>query len=355
MQNLLLNMTANTLFLPSYDAPAEQHKEYLRLCLPLMVKNNVPTDPINYAIWYEYVAGRNAQLNNEIDALIRDKKTFDPDTSLGLYKKHICNASVESLEKINRRLQRLVDETALAIHQTSEQASVAGDHFAFKSQALKATEDQAGLQAILSEIIQETNQLAEASEALKAQLEETHKEMEQLRSELAQVREIAKTDALTGLLNRRAFDHTLTEFVANSNSQNGCLALLDLDHFKRINDNHGHLVGDKVLRFFSSLLQKYAAGHHHVARYGGEELAIIMPDTTLAEALTILDQIRKVMENSRITHKGNIESIGKVTVSSGIAVFQTGDTVESLIGRADTALYRAKETGRNKIVVEDPP
>lgn len=355
MQKLLSDLTRSTSFLPSYDAPPEQHREYLRQCLPLMVKHNIPTDPINYAIWYEYVAGRNANLKNEVDALVREKKSFDADTSLKLYTTHICNASVEFFEKINSQLQRLVNQTALAVNLTNEQVSAAGDHFAIKSQTLKNIGDQADLQAILSEIIQETKQLATASESLKAQLNETHKEMELLRNELAHVREIAKIDALTGLLNRRAFDHALNALVTSPKTQKGCLALLDLDHFKRINDNHGHLVGDKVLRFFSSLLQKYAAGHHHAARYGGEELAIIMPDTTLAEAFNIIDQIRTVMETSRLTRKGTIESIGQVTVSSGIAVLQCGDTVESIIARADAALYRAKETGRNRIVVENRP
>jgi diguanylate cyclase len=352
---LPLNITANTSFLPSYDAPPEQHKEYLRQCVPLMAKNNISPDPINYAIWYEYVAGRNAQLIKEVDAIVRDKKAFTSDISMKLYKTHICNVSVESFEKINGQLQRLINQTALAVISTNDQASLAGDHFTVQSQTLEATQDQASLQAILSDIIQETKQFATLSNALKDQLNDTQKEIEQLRDELSQVREIAKTDALTGLLNRRAFDQSLNVFVTSCRPQNGCLILWDLDHFKRINDTHGHLVGDKVLRFFSSLLQKYVAGHHQAARYGGEELAIIMPETSLAEALAIAEQIRKVMETSRLTHKGNTDAIGKVTVSSGIAVLKGGDTAESIIGRADAALYRAKETGRNKIVVENAP
>ncbi|EIC29448.1 GGDEF domain-containing protein [Methylomicrobium album] len=348
-------MIATVSFLPSYDAPLEQHKEYLRRCVPLMVKHNIPPDPINYAIWYEYVAGRNAQLMQELDALVRAKAPFDAATSLKLYKTYICHASVESFEKINAQLQRLVDQAAQAVSLTSERAAAAGDHLAERSQTLAAAAQQVGLQTILSEIIQETKQLAKTSEVLKTRLDETHKEMAQLRDELAQVREIAKIDALTGLLNRRAFDQALKAFVANPAAQKGCLVLLDLDHFKRINDTHGHLVGDKVLRYFSTLLQKYVAAHHHAARYGGEELAIIMPGTSLNEALTITEQIRSVMETSRLKHNGSLDALGKVTVSSGIAVRQSGDTSESLIDRADAALYRAKASGRNRIAVQEEP
>jgi diguanylate cyclase len=347
--------TATLSFLPSYDAPLEQHKEYLRQCVPLMVRHNIPPDPINYAIWYEYVAGRNALLMQELDSLVRANTPFDADTSLRLYKTYICHASVESFEKINTQLQRLVDQAAQAVSLTSEQAAAAGDHLTAQSQTLAASAQQVGLQTILSEIIQETKQLAKTSEALKIRLDETHKEMAQLRSELAQVREIAKIDALTGLLNRRTFDQALKAFIASPESQKGCLVLLDLDHFKRINDSHGHLVGDKVLRYFSSLLQKYVAAHHHAARYGGEELAIIMPGTSLTEALTIAEQIRNVMETTRLKHNGSLDALGKVTVSSGIAVWKAGDTPESLIDRADAALYRAKALGRNRIVVQEEP
>lgn len=127
---------------------------------------------------------------------------------------------------------------------------------------------------------------------------------------------------------------------------------MDIDHFKRNNDSFGHLIGDKVIKYFALLLKKHAAEHHHVARYGGEEMAIIMPDTTLAEAMSLAEQIRIFLESSQLKRKDNTESIGKVTVSTGIALFQLGDTADSILDRADKALYRAKETGRNRVVAE---
>jgi diguanylate cyclase len=127
---------------------------------------------------------------------------------------------------------------------------------------------------------------------------------------------------------------------------------MDIDHFKRVNDSFGHLVGDKVIKHIAATIKKQAAEHHLVARYGGEEFAIIMPDTKSAEAYDLLEKIRQVLEVSSLTYKGNTEAIGKVTVSSGIASLQASDGAYSIILRADKALYRAKETGRNKVVVE---
>jgi len=346
-------MPENTSFLPIYNASSEQNSEYIRQMLPLMMQHNVPVDPLNYAVWYHYVAGTNADLNKAIDTLIRDQKSFDSDISLNLYKTHICNASVESFEKINSHLQRLISQTTLSVNATSEKASAAGDNFKDKLKELKSAQNEANLKSILIEIILETTQLAEASKVLKNKLENTNKEMEQLRNELTQVRVVANTDGLTGLLNRLAFDKALGELIENATTKNVCLAILDLDHFKRINDSFGHLVGDKVIKYFASLMKKHAAKYHYVARYGGEEMAIIMPDTVLTEAFNLIEQIRRALDKSNLKHKNDTETIGKVTVSAGIASLKAVDTAYTFTDRADKALYRAKETGRNRVVTEN--
>jgi diguanylate cyclase len=345
-------MLENATFLPTYTASPEQNSEYIRQMLPLMMQHKIPVDPMNYAVWYHYVAGTNSDLNKAIDTLIREKKSFDANTTLKLYTTYICNASVESFEKINSNLLRLINQTTVSVSATSEKASAVGDNFNAKLKELKTVENEATLKSTLVEIILETTQLAEASKALKSQLDNTNKEMEQLRNELTHVRVAASTDGLTGLLNRFAFDRALDKLVENAATKNACLAILDIDHFKRVNDSFGHLVGDKVIKFLASLLRKHAAEHHHIARYGGEEMAIIMPDTTLTEAFNIIEEIRKVLDKSQLKHKGD-DTIGKVTVSAGIASLKAVDTAYSLVERADNALYRAKETGRNKVVTED--
>ena len=346
-------MLENTSFLPVYTASPEQNSEYIRQMLPLMLKHNAPVDPINYAVWYHYVAGINGDLNIAVDNLIRDKKPFDSKTSLNLYKTYICNATVDSFQRINSRLLHLITETTLSVTTTSEKVSVAGDNFHSKLNELISAENAVHLKSTLIEIILETTQLAEASKALKNQLDNTNKEIEQLRNELTHVHITAHTDGLTGLLNRHAFDKVLAELIGNTAIENACLAILDLDYFKRINDSFGHLIGDKVLKYFASLMKKHTTEHHHVARYGGEEMAIIMPDTTLTVAFNIVEQIRKALDKSSLSHKNDTETIGKVTVSAGIASLKAVDTADSFIDRADKALYLAKNAGRNRVVTEN--
>ncbi len=346
-------MTGFTSFLPSYKATPEENAAFLRQSLPLMMKNNVSADPINYALWYEYVAGNNGKLSEELDRLISSKQDITSEQSIELYRKHVCNASVESFEKINNDLQIILNDTAQSVSVAGEQALKAGDSFQETSDSLQNTDSIEDIRAVLSQVVTETKLLAETSQNLKSKLDDANNEMEEMRKELVQVRETAITDALTGLLNRRAFDNVLQDLVNQSASENGfSLVILDLDYFKKINDTFGHLTGDKVLRYIASVLKQEIADHHFAARYGGEEMALIMPDTELSKAVEITDTIRKIVEKNRLKRKNDGESLGKITFSAGVASFKLDDTAEMIIERADKALYEAKDTGRNQVITE---
>ncbi len=343
-------MSDLTTFLPSYDANPGYNAEILRQSVPKMVKHNVAPHPINYAIWYEYISGTNGKLNKDVDEIINTNKAFDDATSLKLYTSHICNASVESFEKINADLQRLIDSASIKLKDTGDQVATAGDSFQNHSDHLASVDNISDVKTVLSGIVSETRHLADLSNNLKAQLGEANKEMDELRGELTKVKEMASTDALTGLLNRRAFDDELTKLMHDELVAEHVLAILDLDHFKKVNDTFGHIVGDKVIRYTASLLKKHVPAHHSVARYGGEEMAVIMPSTSLEEAVKIAEMIRESLAKSELKQKDNGQSIGKVTVSIGITLMKAGDTAESFIARADDALYEAKESGRNRVI-----
>ena len=343
-------MPENTTFLPFYDSSPEYNAGLLRQCVPLMVKNKVSAHPINYAVWYEYAAGNNSKLSKDIDKLINAQTPFDENISLELYKKHVCNASLESFEKINVDLKKLVDGTAVSIEDASQGVSSASDNILNNSNQLENSTNLAEVKTVLSDVVAETKQLIQISETLKSQLSETNVEMRALRDELSKAKEMASIDGLTGLLNRRAFDTELSGLVNNPRENEHCLIILDLDNFKKVNDSFGHIMGDKVIRYTAALLKKHAAAHHHSARYGGEEMAVIMPDTELIEALKIAELIRVALAESQLKQKSSNLSIGRVTVSIGVTSHINGDNVESFVGRADKALYTAKDSGRNKVV-----
>jgi diguanylate cyclase len=168
------------------------------------------------------------------------------------------------------------------------------------------------------------------------------------REHLEEQRQKALVDPLTGLPNRAAWserlDHEVTQWQQHGNSL--LLAMLDLDHFKRINDNYGHLAGDKVLKIIASVLRKRLRGTDFIARFGGEEFVLLMPSTVPTAGLKLLESLRASIEACPFHFKGEPVTI---TVSIGMSAFRPGEYGDQVLKRADQALYRAKNAGRNRV------
>ncbi len=168
----------------------------------------------------------------------------------------------------------------------------------------------------------------------------------------ARLEQLAQTDPLTQLLNRRALTERITAEMERALRYDSTLALLmiDLDHFKSVNDNYGHLVGDDVLREVGLLLSETIRGSDIVARYGGEEFLVLLPETDDAGAETFAERIRLVIHNHPFTRSGDLPPL-QITASIGVAMYPAAriESVEDLFARADAALYRAKADGRNRV------
>jgi len=161
----------------------------------------------------------------------------------------------------------------------------------------------------------------------------------------ADLAEQSRTDALTGLPNRRALAAALDEAViaVDGRDRQTCVALLDIDHFKHINDFQGHATGDRVLAELGALLRSHFAGGGLAARYGGEEFVALMPDADLRTAELQCEFLRVAVSNLPLGFP--------VTISIGVAQHQPGETSDQTLARADAALYRAKGAGRNRVEV----
>jgi diguanylate cyclase (GGDEF)-like protein/PAS domain S-box-containing protein len=171
-----------------------------------------------------------------------------------------------------------------------------------------------------------------------------------------QLSALALTDGLTGLANRRSFDHDLDREWKRTLREGSqiSLLLLDIDHFKEFNDRYGHQVGDDCLRAVAIALREVVRSTDVAARYGGEEIAVVLPSTDTAGAVALAEKIRSVIEALKLTHEGNPEGGSRVTASVGVAtaLARHGGTMrmpESLLLAADNALYKAKHEGRNRI------
>jgi diguanylate cyclase (GGDEF)-like protein len=167
-------------------------------------------------------------------------------------------------------------------------------------------------------------------------------------------RHMAVTDYLTELHNHAYSRHLLAEKLGESRSSRKplCVIMADLDQFKQINDTHGHLVGDHVLRIAAARMVAAARSGDEIGRYGGEEFLFLLTNTDLAAAAVVAERIRKRVGNDAIRHD---DATIRTTVSLGIAEARDADTVDDLIARADAALYAAKLAGRNRIMLEKAP
>ena len=168
------------------------------------------------------------------------------------------------------------------------------------------------------------------------------------RAHLEEQRQKALIDTLTGLPNRAAWNERLEHEVAQLQKRRSSLLLgiLDLDHFKRINDGYGHLAGDKVLKIVAAQLKKRLRGSDFIARFGGEEFVVLLPDTAMTDGMALLERLRETVEQCPFHFKGEPVTI---TVSMGITLFRPGERSDLVLKRADQALYRAKDNGRNRI------
>lgn len=177
-----------------------------------------------------------------------------------------------------------------------------------------------------------------------------HMEQEALgyREHLEEQRQKALIDPLTGLPNRAAWterlEHEIAQWQQHGNTLS--LAMLDLDHFKRINDNYGHLAGDKVLKIIATVLRKRMRGNDFIARFGGEEFVLLLPATPPAVGAKFLETLRAAIEACPFHFKGERVTI---TVSMGLTTFRAGEHSDLVLKRADQALYRAKNAGRNRV------
>lgn len=172
----------------------------------------------------------------------------------------------------------------------------------------------------------------------------------------AEVLKYATMDALTGLNNRRQFEIRLNQEVANSKRNNIplCCMMLDVDYFKKVNDTYGHSAGDCVLKQVSDIIKKEIREYDIACRYGGEEFFIILPQTNLNEASLVAQRLRKVIEESKMDIKeAGVEGVNylKITVSIGVCSFEPSMTSDMVLQKADKALYEAKTTGRNRVIV----
>jgi diguanylate cyclase len=341
--------------LKRYREPPEKSAELLRLALGLMSKQEAGVHPISYAVWYEYVGGFSAALRTEVDNLTKDGRKLDDETTRRLYATYIADLDENTVARLGDNLKRVVHEVSESTTRAGNEAGAYGERLSVLGTRLQKQPAAGELPELVREALQDTVQMRSAMSGVHERLSSSRQEIDELRAELTRVREEAMVDALTGLLNRRAFDDRIGALVSASagKAETFSVVIADIDHFKKINDGYGHLFGDRVIRAVGEALKAGVKGRDAVARYGGEEFAILLPATALKGAWAVAEGVRRLVAASRIRRLNNDEVVGNITLSAGVAMHKAGEPVSGLLERADAALYRAKGGGRNRVETAD--
>ena len=255
-------------------------------------------------------------------------------------------------EKVDRVLRQVAK--VLQTHLTDSESF--SERLDGHNQRLSRHESVGPIKEIVLALIEDNRDMRNRLDNVRNQLEESRLQVVQLQTNLECAEEAGLRDVVTAIGNRRFFDASFIEEVEKARRQGNqmCLALADIDKFKQVNDRFGHLVGDRLLRLFANILVQNVRGQDKVARFGGEEFALIFPGARIDEAVTAVERIRVVLESKQWTIEPSGERVGKVTASFGVAKLRADESPNDLLRRVDERLYEAKVQGRNRIVADDP-
>lgn len=329
--------------------------EILRLILQKVAGHPAALNPSTYAVWYEFLAGINPRLSDAMNKLLDAKGELTSEILQKFFDRYIAEVDPEAQNAFRQNMQKLLDNLSRFAEMTESETGKFSAGLQKHGDELNSGVDAASLKSLVSKMMQDTQSMRGSVESLQGKLHESKDEVEKLQRELRNARSEALIDPLTGVYNRRGFDAQMRKLLADPELQDkrACFMMLDIDFFKKINDTYGHLFGDKVICGIAEALKSRVKGRDSVARMGGEEFAVILPDTPLQGAYAVAEQIRQSIEKSKIRRSEKQQAVEGITISIGIADCEiSGDWSEAL-GRADQALYASKTGGRNRTTLYD--
>ncbi len=329
--------------------------ECLRKAVPLMVKYGIAVTPANYALWYSYVSGKHPKLNQKLDSALKTYGTCPPALSRDLFEEFLSDKDLELFDSVVEEISSVVESVESNVGQTLDSAIDFSEVLSSCNQELDgfSKEDAAGkdILAVVTKLSEESKSMQQTAERFQQQLRAAYQEISNLRSELKESKKAASKDALTGLNNRKSFDEDIELLCSGHHSiLKLYLTFVDIDNFKKFNDDFGHQKGDMVLKVVADRLRKHADQLNAAYRFGGEEFCILSQFQDKKTALNYLEKIRVDIEKLVLKDNKSGKSLRGISASFGLAEYD-GESCEMFIERADQALYRAKEAGRNCIIV----
>ncbi|HEX7877521.1 MAG TPA: GGDEF domain-containing protein [Sphingobium sp.] len=305
--------------------------------------------PLNFSVAHDYLTGANIGVEKAIKAVLAERGKINNDWVENVVAEQ--RADEVTPDALSTMLAKVEENLSEFTGLMTESRNSAKDYGAALQEEVKGLAAAGDKEPVLGRLVALTRSMVEKTRQVENQLRQNQKQNHALKSSLASARRAAEHDHLTGLPNRRAFDGTLREEVALAKEQGEQLAVAfcDIDHFKLVNDTHGHDTGDRVLKFVADLLTRASNDRCHVARHGGEEFVMLFRGKTAAEACEAVDAVRQDLSTRSLVNRANGERMERVSFSAGVANVLAYDDPRAALKAADRALYLAKEHGRNRV------
>ncbi len=302
----------------SVDA-LEKSKAAATLAIDLLLSHGLMPAPLNYAVAYEYFAGASQELHKVVDEHLKAGRMLDEILLQDLYDKHIATERFKHFHGMRNDLQGILQALLQTITDTNSNATDYRQKLESNIQRLQTEQGPEALEAIAGNLLSATEDTHAQNLKLQVHLDESHQETERLREELEIHRREAMIDPLTGLFNRRAMEQHLDSLMVVDRADPLSLLLMDIDHFKHVNDTYGHAIGDIVIRNVANTVRKCIRGEDIAIRFGGEEFLVLLPNTSLQGAIVVAETIRKRIEELRLIRRQDNFSLDPFTISLGVA------------------------------------
>lgn len=306
--------------------------------------NRLDPTPDNYDLAFQFRAAQNVALVNAIRSEIDRQGVLSVDAADRIFAENAGPMTADALAKMADTMESQMSGLSGIARKSGEDAA------AFRS-ALESTVSDGAPDA--GAVLDLTLAMVTRTRAAEAELRKSTRELEGLRAHLAEAQHFADVDPLTELANRRAFKRDLDRAIVECRAKGDplTLAFCDIDHFKRLNDLHGHETGDRVLRFIAQLMTKHFARSGTVGRFGGEEFVVMFPGVAAESARAQVDKCRAALADLPLYAASTGDRIGAVSFSAGVTGMSEGEGMADLLRRADELLYRGKGEGRNRVIL----
>jgi len=333
-----------------YQDSVEQASEKAALAIAFLQRNRLAAHPVNFTVAYEYISGVIAELCQAIEDKLGAKIPFDDFVMAELYNSFIVPTG--------RQNEQLIRQVYQMLTQFQQQANATGElidgYVSVLDHSLQALKTDTAEQArdTIARVLSATYELKIGQQKLRDQLSKAQDQSHQLREEVEQLKRQRHVDPLTGMFNRLAMQEHIDMWLTENPQRRIAAISVDLDHFRQFNQDYGHGIGDVILSKVARKISAYVQDSGLPVRAGGEEFLILLPDVDLRTAGEIAEQVRRGVEKLRFVSSRSKKTLPKVTISLGVALYQSNENWHQFLARTTQVLAIAKKRGRNQVATE---